>query len=175
MLKDRYELLTASQTAILLYIPLICIYYCEVSKGKFDGAIRHTITNMTNVHLSDTKGFSGRIKQLGKKQKSTFVTVLLCLDNVPCEQKYKLERDLVCILNVHLSLVSYRCVTKVLNSDENDISPFVVSHYGEEELVFESVNGSFNVDSNILKFNAKTLITATEKKPEYQRGDMNLD
>ena len=57
VLGDRYEILAAAQTAMLLDIPLIHIHGGEVTEGAFDDAIRHSITKMANIHFPATKGF----------------------------------------------------------------------------------------------------------------------
>lgn len=139
VLGDRYEILAASQTAMLLDIPLIHIHGGEVTEGAFDDAIRHSITKMANVHFPATEEFAGRIKQLGENPESIFVVGSPGVDNIlngPRMEKAKLEKSLGFKLNTPLALVTYHPVTKALNSNENDISPLVAAIKSNPQLTY---------------------------------------
>jgi UDP-hydrolysing UDP-N-acetyl-D-glucosamine 2-epimerase len=139
VLGDRYEILAASQTAMLLDIPLIHIHGGEVTEGAFDDAIRHSITKMANVHFPATEEFADRIKQLGENPESIFVVGSPGVDNIlngPRMGKAKLEKSLGFELNSPLALVTYHPVTKALNSYENDISPLVAAIKSNPQITY---------------------------------------
>lgn len=63
---DRYEILAAAQTALILKIPAAHIAGGDSTEGAFDEAIRHSITKMSHLHFV-TNGLSAeRVKQLGE-------------------------------------------------------------------------------------------------------------
>jgi UDP-hydrolysing UDP-N-acetyl-D-glucosamine 2-epimerase len=128
VLGDRYEILAAAQTAMLLDIPLIHIHGGEVTEGAFDDSIRHSITKMANIHFPVAEEFAKRIQQLGESNDSIFVVGSPGVDNIinsPKMSKQELEVSLSFKLNKPLALVTYHPVTKAINSTENDITPLV--------------------------------------------------
>jgi len=128
VLGDRYEILAAAQTAMLLDIPLIHIHGGEVTEGAFDDSIRHSITKMANIHFPVAAEFGKRIQQLGESSDSIFVVGSPGVDNIinsPKMSKQELEDSLGFKLNKPLALVTYHPVTKAMNSTENDITPLV--------------------------------------------------
>jgi UDP-hydrolysing UDP-N-acetyl-D-glucosamine 2-epimerase len=130
LLGDRYELLAAAQTAMLLNIPIIHIHGGEVTEGAFDDAIRHSITKMANLHFPATQEFAQRIKQLGESPDSIFVVGSPGVDNIlngPRMNKKSLEESLGFSLADPLALVTYHPVTKALDESENDIAPLIAA------------------------------------------------
>jgi len=128
VLGDRYEILAAAQTAMLLDIPLIHIHGGEVTEGAFDDSIRHSITKMANIHFPVAAEFGKRIQQLGESSNSIFVVGSPGVDNIinyPKMSKQELEDSLGFKLNKPLALVTYHPVTKAMNFTENDITPLV--------------------------------------------------
>lgn len=139
VLGDRYEILAAAQTAMLLDIPLIHIHGGEVTEGAFDDAIRHSITKMANIHFPATEGFAKRISQLGEQSESIFVTGAPGIDNVintPRMKKEELEESLGFKLNRPIALVTFHPVTKTQKPSENDIGPLVDAIKNNPQLTY---------------------------------------
>lgn len=130
VLGDRYEILAASQAAMLLGIPLIHIHGGEVTEGAFDDAIRHSISKMANIHFPATEEFANRLKQLGEQDSSIFVVGSPGVDNIlngSRIDKAELESSLGFKCEGRLCLVTYHPVTRAKDTAENDISPLVQS------------------------------------------------
>ena len=128
VLGDRFEILAASQTAMLLGIPLIHIHGGEITEGAFDDSIRHAITKMANLHFVATTEFANRVMQMGEPRNSVFVVGATGVDNILHTQgmpKSQLEADLGISLDSSAALVTYHAVTNADDIEENNILPLV--------------------------------------------------
>ncbi len=66
ILGDRFEALAATQTAMILRIPIIHLHGGEVTEGAYDDAIRHAITKLSYLHGTSTDEYRHRVIQLGE-------------------------------------------------------------------------------------------------------------
>ena len=66
ILGDRYEMLAVASTALILRIPIAHIAGGAVSRGAYDESIRHSITKMSHIHLTETEEYRRRVIQLGE-------------------------------------------------------------------------------------------------------------
>ena len=127
VLGDRYEILAATQAALILDIPTAHIHGGEVTEGAFDDAIRHSLTKMANIHFPATEEFADRIRQLGEQDDSIFVVGSPGVDNIVNEKrlsKEALEESLGFAVGDKPILVTYHPVTKA-SLQENDVTPLV--------------------------------------------------
>ena len=74
VLGDRYEILGAVETALLMKIPVAHIAGGDVTEGAFDDAIRHAITKMAHLHFVTHETAARRVRQLGEADERVFVT-----------------------------------------------------------------------------------------------------
>lgn len=65
-LGDRFEMLAAVQTALVMRIPVIHLYGGDVTEGAMDDAIRHSISKMSHVHFVTTKDAKKRLEFMGE-------------------------------------------------------------------------------------------------------------
>ena len=72
LLGDRYEILAAAQTAMLMQIPIAHIHGGEVTEGAVDESIRHAISKMSHIHFAAAEVYRKRIIQLGESPSSVF-------------------------------------------------------------------------------------------------------
>jgi len=72
VLGDRFEMLAATQAALLLDIPIAHIHGGEVTEGALDEAVRHAITKMASLHFVATERYRQRVIQLGEPPHSVF-------------------------------------------------------------------------------------------------------
>lgn len=72
VLGDRYEILSASLTALFENIPIAHISGGESTEGAFDEAIRHSITKMAWWHFVSTNEYKKRVIQLGEDPSRIF-------------------------------------------------------------------------------------------------------
>lgn len=66
ILGDRYEMLTVASAALIFGIPIAHIAGGAVSRGAYDESIRHSITKMSHIHLTETEAYRRRVIQLGE-------------------------------------------------------------------------------------------------------------
>ena len=114
ILGDRFEALSAAQTAMISNIPIAHIHGGEITEGAIDESIRHAITKMSNLHFVSTLEFKRRVIQLGELPERVFVSGAPGIDNIkkmPQITKQKCEE----ILNYKFSkrnfLVTYHPLT----------------------------------------------------------------
>ena len=62
ILGDRYE----ASAALIFRIPIAHIAGGAVSRGAYDESIRHSITKMSHIHLTETEEYRRRVIQLGE-------------------------------------------------------------------------------------------------------------
>jgi GDP/UDP-N,N'-diacetylbacillosamine 2-epimerase (hydrolysing) len=72
VLGDRYEILSAVTSALLINIPVAHIHGGEESQGAFDNSIRHAITKMSHLHFVATKKSRTRVIQMGEQPEKVF-------------------------------------------------------------------------------------------------------
>lgn len=66
MLGDRFEMLSAATASLMLRIPVAHIAGGTISEGALDDSIRHSITKMSHIHLTETEEYRQRVIQLGE-------------------------------------------------------------------------------------------------------------
>ncbi|TGM80982.1 UDP-N-acetylglucosamine 2-epimerase [Leptospira bouyouniensis] len=97
VLGDRYEILSASTSALIFNIPICHIHGGEVTYGAYDDAIRHSITKMSKLHFTAAKEYRQRVIQLGEDPQFVFDVGGLGVDAIlrlPVIPKDKLEKEI---------------------------------------------------------------------------------
>lgn len=82
VLGDRFEILAATQAAMLLGIPVAHIAGGEVTEGAVDDSIRHAITKMARLHFTAAEPYRNRVIQLGEDPATVFTVGAVGLDNL---------------------------------------------------------------------------------------------
>lgn len=82
VLGDRFEILAATQAAMLLGIPVAHIAGGEVTEGAVDDSIRHAITKMARLHFTAAGEYTDRVVQLGEHPSTVFQVGAVGLDNL---------------------------------------------------------------------------------------------
>ncbi len=72
ILGDRFEILAAAQTALVMNIPIAHISGGELTEGAIDDAIRHAITKLSSIHFPANQEYKKRIIQLGEQPNRIF-------------------------------------------------------------------------------------------------------
>ena len=72
VLGDRFEILAATQAAMLINMPIAHIHGGEVTEGALDDAIRHSVTKMASLHFVATETYRNRVIQLGEHPSRVF-------------------------------------------------------------------------------------------------------
>ncbi|MEA3405945.1 MAG: UDP-N-acetylglucosamine 2-epimerase [Pseudomonadota bacterium] len=114
LLGDRYEILAAAETALLMDIPIAHIHGGEVTEGAVDEAIRHAITKMATLHFTAAENYRNRVIQMGELPENVFNVGAPGLDlihQMSMLPQSELEKDLNLKLNRPVCLVTYHPVT----------------------------------------------------------------
>ena len=124
LLGDRYEILAAASSALLLNIPICHIHGGEITEGAFDDSIRHAITKMSKIHFVASEDYRNRVIQLGEEPRNVFNVGGLGVDAI---KKFKplsiqdLELKLRLKFKKNNLLVTFHPVTHELNTASNQI------------------------------------------------------
>lgn len=82
ILGDRYEMLAVASAALIFRIPIAHIAGGTVSEGAYDDSIRHSITKMSHLHLTETEECRRRVIQLGEAPGRVFNTGAIGIYNI---------------------------------------------------------------------------------------------
>lgn len=114
LLGDRYEILAAAQTALLMNIPIAHIHGGEVTQGAVDDSIRHAITKMASLHFVAAEPYRNRVIQMGEQPDRVFnvgAPGLDYIEKIKYVSQNDLETFLALSLNPPLFLVTFHPVT----------------------------------------------------------------
>lgn len=82
ILGDRYEMLAVASAATLLSIPIVHIAGGTISEGAIDDAIRHAITKLSALHLTETEDYRRRVIAMGENPDRVFNTGAIGVWNI---------------------------------------------------------------------------------------------
>lgn len=125
LLGDRFEALSAAQTAMMLRIPFAHLHGGERTEGAIDEAIRHSITKMAQLHFVSEPEYRSRVIQLGEAPSRVFEVGAVGIDNIvrlPLLSLENLENQLDFSLGENFFLVTYHPET------QSDKSPAEAIH-----------------------------------------------
>lgn len=114
LLGDRFELMAAAISALMLRIPIAHIHGGERSEGAIDESIRHAITKMASLHFAATKPYRRRIIQMGESPKRVFNFGAPGLDRLygsPLLTRPQLEKEIGFGLQQPVAIVTYHPAT----------------------------------------------------------------
>ncbi|WP_084243360.1 UDP-N-acetylglucosamine 2-epimerase [Planomicrobium okeanokoites] len=139
---DRYEILAASQSALIMQIPIAHIHGGELTFGAYDDAIRHAVTKMAKWHFTSSEEHKNRVIQMGEFPSVVWNVGALGIDNIiniPLLDKEKLLTDLSLPVERPFFLITYHPET---NNSEQGIEELLsaLAHYDEMTLIFTKAN-----------------------------------
>jgi UDP-hydrolysing UDP-N-acetyl-D-glucosamine 2-epimerase len=114
VLGDRFEILAATQAAMVARIPIAHIHGGETTEGAFDEHIRHAITKFAQWHFVAAEPYRHRVIQLGEHPERVFNVGSPGLDHFQYMHwldRPTLERSLGLKLRSPIFLVTYHPVT----------------------------------------------------------------
>lgn len=82
ILGDRFEMLGVATAALLSGVPIVHIAGGTVSEGAFDDSMRHAISKMATLHLTETEACRDRLLRMGEQPGSVVVTGSIGVENV---------------------------------------------------------------------------------------------
>lgn len=142
ILGDRFEMLAAAQTALVMQIPIAHIHGGECTFGAYDDAIRHSITKMATWHFTSTESHRKRVIQLGEHPDHVWNVGAVGIENIlklPLFTKEELFADLQLNINQPMFLITYHPET---NFQTNGVYAILeaLSNYPNANLVFTKAN-----------------------------------
>ena len=111
---DRFEILAATQAALVAQIPIAHIHGGETSEGAFDEGIRHAISKMAQWHFVAAEPYRKRVVQMGESPDRVFnygAPGLEQLSKLGWLTRQELESTLEIELRAPVFLVTYHPVT----------------------------------------------------------------
>lgn len=158
ILGDRFEMLAAAQTALILQIPIAHIHGGECTFGAYDDAIRHSITKMATWHFTSTEGHQKRVIQLGEHPERVFNVGAIGIDDtlqLNLMNRDTLYKELAIIDSKPFFLITYHPET---NGEFGGVEPLlqVLAEYQTDyHLIFtksNADNGGREINERIQQF-----------------------
>jgi GDP/UDP-N,N'-diacetylbacillosamine 2-epimerase (hydrolysing) len=145
VLGDRYEILSAVISALLLKIPVAHIHGGEITLGAFDDLIRHAITKMSQLHFTSTEKSKKRVIQMGESPKKVFNVGGLGVDAIKglvLTERTELEKLIGFQFGKKNLIVTFHPETNSNLLPENQISELLdaLSKRQEINYIFTGVN-----------------------------------
>lgn len=142
ILGDRFEMLAAAQTALVMQIPITHIHGGECTFGAYDDAIRHSITKMATWHFTSTESHRNRVIQLGENPERVWNVGAIGIENIlnlPLMTREELYANLLLNMDKPMFLITYHPET---NLQTDGIYPLLkaLDSYQHVNLVFTKAN-----------------------------------
>ncbi len=118
-LGDRFELLAAASTALVMNIPMAHLAGGEVTEGAFDDSIRNALTKMAHLHFPFAEQYKNRIIQMGENPEMVFNYGSTSVDNfkeIKLLDRKSLEKNLGMQLKPKNFVITFHPVTREQDS-----------------------------------------------------------
>ncbi len=145
VLGDRFEILAAAQSALLLNIPLAHIHGGEATEAAVDDAIRHAITKMARLHFCAAEPYAARVRQMGENPAHVFTVGAPGLDPIKAMtflSRAALAEQLGVDLSGPLFVITYHPVTLKLQDGTTAIDALIyaLARFEDVAMIFTGVN-----------------------------------
>ncbi len=145
VLGDRFEILAASEAAMMFGKPIAHISGGELTQGAIDENIRHAITKMAQYHFVATELYRKRVIQMGEQPAYVFNVGDPGLDNIKrlhLLSKKELQEKLSFDLGDSYFLVTYHPVTIGNSNPEKAINNLIsgLDHFPQVKIIFTKAN-----------------------------------
>lgn len=179
VLGDRFELLAAATTALLLRIPLAHLAGGDTTEGAFDEAIRHAVTKMAHIHFPFSETARKRLLQLGENPKAVFNFGSTGIDgivNQPLLSQADLEKSLNFKFGARNLLATFHPVTLEPGTAEQSFAALLAALDGVPEInvIFTKANADPEglrinemIDSYVSKHPNRTIAFASLGQKRY--------
>lgn len=132
VLGDRFEILAATQAALIARIPVAHIHGGELTEGLIDEAIRHSITKMSHLHFVAAEPYRQRVIQLGEQPDQVLNFGAPGLDNIAKLQlleRKQFEQSIDFPLSRQNFLVTFHPVTLSKSGPESAMNELFAALY----------------------------------------------
>lgn len=163
---DRYEMLAATEAAMISMIPIAHIGGGNVTEGAYDDAIRHSMTKMSNLHFVSTDIARNRVIQLGEDPTRVFNFGSIGIENIlkmPLLSKEELECSLNFKVDKKTLLVTYHPVTLSESNMIEDITSLIeaIDELEDYKVIFTMPNS--DTGGRVI---SDTILTYVQNNPE---------
>ena len=124
VLGDRFEVLGAAVTGMMLGIPIAHLHGGERTEGAIDESIRHSVTKMAHLHFCSTPGARKRVIQLGEHPDTVFHVGAIGLDRIDTDSflsKAELAEELGVPAENPWCVVTFHPATLVPKDTEHEV------------------------------------------------------
>ena len=166
ILGDRFEILSATVTALFAKTPIAHIHGGERTEGAFDEAIRHSITKMSWWHFVSAAEYQERVVQLGEDQKRVFNVGGLGIDAIR-QAKLLSRKELMKKMGIQFGeknlLITYHPVTLEKQTSQEHFQCLLDSllEIKDVYLIFTMPNADSN--SRIIKLMVDKFVSSHEQ------------
>lgn len=187
VLGDRYEILSAVTSAMILRIPIAHIHGGETTEGVIDEAIRHSITKMSHIHFTANVEYKNRVIQLGEQPDRVFNVGGLGIENISRLEllnRDAFEESINFKLNKKNILVTFHPVTLEKNTAKLQFKELLdaVDELEETNIIFTKANSDAGgrainkmIDNYVAKNNYKSICFASLGQLRYLSAMCHVD
>ncbi|MCX7121847.1 MAG: UDP-N-acetylglucosamine 2-epimerase [Gammaproteobacteria bacterium] len=145
LLGDRFEILAAAQTAMIMKIPVAHIHGGELTQGAIDDGIRHAITKMSHLHFTAAEAYQNRVIQLGESPDRVFNVGAPGVERIKKTKllpKEVLEKTLAFQFEHLTFLVTYHPATLCLDAIQNELNDLfcALDRFPAAKIIFTKSN-----------------------------------
>ncbi|WP_342508842.1 UDP-N-acetylglucosamine 2-epimerase [Sporosarcina sp. FSL K6-2383] len=144
LLGDRFEALSAAQTAVIHRIPIAHLHGGELTEGLIDEPIRHSLTKMSHLHFTAAEPYRKRVIQMGEQPDRVFnvgatgidgikKTTLLSKEELSESLQFELERYF--LITLHPTTLENQTGLKHV-----ELLLKVLDEYEDYQLIFTKTN-----------------------------------
>ena len=155
MLGDRWELLSAAISALLIRIPIAHISGGEVTEAAIDENIRHSITKMSHLHFVSCEKYAENVSSMGEEDWRITISGETGLDWIHNNKIIHFEttmRKLKIPINKKLILFTYHPISYGnYNFLEEDVSQICISLKSLEEFTILITGPGYEIGSEYIR------------------------
>lgn len=114
ILGDRYEMLAVASAAVVMHIPIVHIAGGTISEGAIDDSIRHAITKLSSIHLTETEDARKRVIAMGENPERVIDTGAIGvwnIRNIPILDRRQLSEDIDFDLSAPFAVATFHPAT----------------------------------------------------------------
>ena len=151
---DRYEMFAAVSSAIPFNIKIIHLHGGEKTLGAIDNSFRHSITAMSNIHLTSCKQHKNRVIEIIEDEERAHVYNVgsPALDNIKTTKLFSKEiflSEYKVDLNQPTILFTYHPETKNLNTNMRNINEIIKVFNALQENILITLPNNDSMGSKI--------------------------
>lgn len=154
---DRYEILAATQSALIMQIPIAHVHGGELTYGAYDDAIRHAVTKMAKWHFTSSEEHRNRVIQMGEFPSIVWNVGALGIENIiniPLLERENLLTNLSLSTERPFFLITYHPETNNIKQGIDELLS-ALNLYKDKTLIFTRANadnGGRLINEKIIEF-----------------------